>query len=127
MERFGLPKSSTTAEFIEAREARTRHALKEVGGAEKAVAGPPLGSAIHFCMFDAQARLRQIRIQPLEQLGGNLMTFDDAVPRFRRGLPLMPEPNSDISQMILNHVANASRVFGTRVDIRDGVGVIELD
>jgi hypothetical protein len=125
MGRYGLPADSTAGQFLEVREAESHKALQEVGGPGRALGGAG-GTVVHVCVFNEQARLTEIKIHPLEQVGGDLMTFDSAIPRFRRGLPLMLDAESPISEAVLKHAAEASAIFGTAVEVRDGVGIVRF-
>jgi poly-gamma-glutamate capsule biosynthesis protein CapA/YwtB (metallophosphatase superfamily) len=124
MGRYRLPADSTASDFIDARAEYTAGAFEKAG--DRPVGAP--GSAVHLCVFDEQARLKEIRIQPLQPLGGTTFAADAEidVPRFRRGLPLMPEPESPLSRRLLEYSVNASKPFGTLVEIRDGLGVVRI-
>jgi poly-gamma-glutamate synthesis protein (capsule biosynthesis protein) len=127
MARFGLPAQSTAADFLDARAEAARRAMAEGGhfGRMLESAG---GSAVHVCVFDENACVKEIRIQPLEPLGGTIFQAEgpQPVPRFRRQLPLMPEAGNPVAARVLDHAVAASAVHGTEVEIRDGIGVVKM-
>jgi hypothetical protein len=47
--------------------------------------------------------------------------------RFRRQLPLMPEPNSPVAERVLAHCVAVCNELGTDVEVRDGVAVIRVN
>jgi hypothetical protein len=61
-------------------------------------------------------------------MGGTMMAEDQVVkvPRFRRGLPMVPPSGSDVNRRVLDHVAETSKQFGTVVDIDGDVGVVKI-
>jgi poly-gamma-glutamate synthesis protein (capsule biosynthesis protein) len=127
MERFNLPSSSTAAEFLDAREqAKTAAFNASVGGKDRI---PEMVTpTIHSLVFDPSGTLKQIKIHPLEGYGGTVMhTTDVHVPRFRRGLPLMPKADSPIRQAVFDKVVEESRQFGTEFELRDGVVVANVN
>ncbi len=115
MARVGAGADGLAADFLDVR-AKAAAAARELGpGASEMQSSG--GTAVHVCVFDQQFNLKEIRIQPLEPSAG---------PRFRRGLPLMPEPGSPISERVLNYSVEVSKTFGTPVEVRDGMGIIRL-
>ena len=127
MARYGLPPDATAADFLDTREAGTRVAIEEGGSLPKMFEGAR-GSAVHTCLFNQHAELEEIRIQPLEPMGGTLFSADTSVkvPRFRRQLPLFPGPGNKVAEAVLQHATDASSVFGTEVRVIDGEGVIRV-
>jgi poly-gamma-glutamate synthesis protein (capsule biosynthesis protein) len=126
--RFGLTATATAADFLDVRAACAKAAFAEGGPLGTMLAGAG-GSAVYLCDFDDAARLRGIRIQPIEPLGGTIFGSTDGptVPRFRRQLPMVPDPGSEVSHRVLDHVSRASEPFGTMIEIHDGVGVVRFD
>jgi poly-gamma-glutamate synthesis protein (capsule biosynthesis protein) len=127
MARFGLPPDSTAADFIDARAEGAQRAFAEGGQFGRMLAGSN-GTAVHVCVFDDNADLTEIRIQPLEPLGGTIFSAEGAVPvpRFRRQLPLMPEPGSPVAARVLEYAVDVSAPHGTEVEIGDGVAVVRV-
>jgi poly-gamma-glutamate synthesis protein (capsule biosynthesis protein) len=127
MARFGLPANATAADFLDVRAEAARRALTEGSplGEMMASAG---GSAIHTCVFDDHAELREIRVQPLEPMGGTIFAAEGGVPvpRFRRQLPLWPEPDSDVATRVLAHTVKTGNACGTDVHVQDGVAVVTV-
>jgi poly-gamma-glutamate capsule biosynthesis protein CapA/YwtB (metallophosphatase superfamily) len=124
MSRYNLSPDSTTADFVEARDqskVRALAATKYNRWTERTS-----GSAVHLCVFDHHADLKEIRVQPIEQFGGGVMSVDDQVkvPRFRRGLPLMPEPDAPVSKRVLERFKEECRSYGTDVDVQEGVAIV---
>ena len=115
MPRYGVSPDGTAADFIDARAAAAARAVEASGG--RAGIGGSQGSAVHVAVFNNNNELKEIRIQPLEPSKG---------PRFRSGLPLMPEPGSEISKQVLDFSVEVSKVFGTKVEVQDGMGVAKV-
>ena len=99
----------------------------EAPAAETPVGGAG-GTAVHVCVFDEHAQLKEIRIQPLEPLGGTVFTADEGtnVPRFRRQLPLMPEEGNPVAKRVLQHSIEVSQPFGTELELRDGQAIVHV-
>lgn len=126
MGRYGLPADSTAADFLDTRAAGAQTAFQE-GGSIGRMMGGAGGSAVHTCVFDDNAELQEIRVQPLEPLGGTMFAADERnIPRFRRQLPLMPGPDSEVAQRVLQHTVEVAEPFGTEVEVRDGVAVVHV-
>jgi hypothetical protein len=128
MARFGLSPDSTAADFLDTRAESAQRAFAEGGGLNRGLVAAQAGSAIYVCVFDDQGRLTEIRIQPLEPMGGTIFSADRtmSVPRYRRGLPLMPEPGSPTIQNVLKFATEVSTPLGTEVTARDGIGVVAV-
>lgn len=127
MARFGLPPEATAADFLDARAQGAQRAKSEGAQYTQRLQGGK-GSAVHVCVFEG-TELKEIRIQPIEPMGGTIFgpEGDEPVPRFRRQLPLMPEPNSTVAERVLAHCVDVSAEHGTKVEIRDGVAVIRCN
>ena len=128
MERFGLPPYSTAADFLDAREQSRYRAFKEaIGGHERLP--DLLAPTVHLCRFDHKAKLQAVEIQPLVAFGGTILHQDEQlkIPRFRRGLPMMPDAKSPVSERVVGRVLEASKQFGTPVAMRNGRGVVEIN
>ena len=115
MSRVGADADGLAADFLDAR-AEAAAEARELGPGASEMQSPG-GTAVHLCIFDHQFDLKEIRIQPLEPSAG---------PRFRRGLPLMPEPGSPVGERVLEYSVEVSKTFGTPVEVRDGMGIIGL-
>jgi len=107
-ERYGLDERATPADFIEAR----------YQGGTKGHAGDPLQweQAFAICDFVGD-RLAEIRIHPID-LGHKR-------PRTQRGRP-MPA-RGEIADRILKRIQRLSAKYGTKVEIRDGIGVVTVN
>jgi poly-gamma-glutamate synthesis protein (capsule biosynthesis protein) len=126
--RYRLPEDATASEILATRAANAARAVHEAGGPPAGHVGVN-GSAVHTCVFDDNASLREIRIQPLEALGSSAhslahSTDVGAVPRFRAGLPLMPAAGSPAAADVLEHVARLAKAFGTNIEVADGQAVV---
>ena len=115
MARVGADVDGLAADFLDAR-AKAAAGARELGPGASAMQSSG-GTAVHVCVFDNQFALKEIRIQPLEPSDG---------PRFRKGLPLMPEPGSPVAERILKYSVEVSKTFGTPVEVRDDMGIISL-
>jgi len=125
MARFGLPATATAADFLDARERAAQAALAE-GGRVGMFAGGKRGTAVHTCVFDSSGELEEIRVQPLEPLGGGIFDVGGRIPRFRGQMPLFPEPGSPVAAATLEHARDLSARLGTEMVVEDGVGVVRL-
>ena len=125
MIRYGLPSDATASDFLDKRAACARKAFEEAGSIGRMMAGAG-GSAIHTCVFDDSAELQEIRIQPLEPLGGTIYDDGATVPRYRRQLPMLAGPDDAVTTRVLEHSIDVSKPFGTTVEVKDGVGLIKL-
>jgi poly-gamma-glutamate capsule biosynthesis protein CapA/YwtB (metallophosphatase superfamily) len=126
--RYGLPADSTAAEFLDRRAEGARRAFAEGGPLERLSPGAA-GPAVYTCRYggDARlnARLKEIRVQPLEPLGGTIFA-STSVPRFRRQLPLMPEPGSAHAERTLYYTSKYCQELGTDFQVEAGVGVVSV-
>jgi len=104
-ERYGLDDRATPGDFID-----TRYA-----GGSRGHAGDPLQWEQTFAVCDfAGDELAEIRIYPID-LGHQR-------PRSQRGRPV--PASGAVAERILQRVQKFSAKYGTRVEIRDGVGVV---
>jgi poly-gamma-glutamate synthesis protein (capsule biosynthesis protein) len=106
-ERYGLDERATASDFIEAR----------YQGGTKGHAGDPLQweQAFAVCDFVGE-HLAEIRIHPID-LGHQR-------PRPQRGRPLPAQ--GEIADRILKRIQRLSAKYGTRLEIRNGVGVVKV-
>jgi poly-gamma-glutamate synthesis protein (capsule biosynthesis protein) len=106
-ERYDLSDRATPAEFIEAR----------YQGGTKGHAGDPLQweQAFAVCDFVGEC-LTEIRIYPID-LGHKR-------PRTQRGRPVPAQ--GETADRILKRIQRLSAKYGTKVDIRDGIGVVKV-
>jgi poly-gamma-glutamate synthesis protein (capsule biosynthesis protein) len=125
MARYGLPAGATVADFLDARSSGLSRALAE-GGPAHLVTQSATGTAIHSCVFDEHAELTEVVVQPIEPLGGGVFDTAASVPRFRRGLPLFPEPGNAVAASVLDRARTASAALDTELDVADGVARLRL-
>ena len=106
-ERFDLDLKATPADFLDAR----------TNGGKKGHPSDPAywENMFAVCEFDNK-KLKRIRIHPIDQGFGR--------PRPQRGRPLLAE--GDVATRVLERVARLSKRYGTKVAIRDDVGIIEV-
>jgi poly-gamma-glutamate synthesis protein (capsule biosynthesis protein) len=128
MARYGLPADATGSDFLDTRAAGLARAVDEAGTAHL-VTRSAKGTAIHSCVFNEHAELTEIRLQPIEPLGGGVYETDVAVkvPRYRKGLPLYPEPGNPVAEAVLDRARTAAASYGTQLEVRDGVGTVRLN
>ena len=60
-------------------------------------------------------------MHPLEPMGGTIFATgaEATVPRFRRQLPLLPDPDGPIAQSVLAFSVEVSQALGSEVEVRD--------
>jgi poly-gamma-glutamate capsule biosynthesis protein CapA/YwtB (metallophosphatase superfamily) len=106
-ERFGLDPRSTPSDFFDHRTA---------GGTKGHPASPEFWqSMVAVCRFEQQ-QLKEIELHPLDMGFGR--------PRPQRGRPLLADEK--LGKTILDRVARMSELFGTRIEQRNGRGVIHI-
>ena len=106
-ERYNLGDRATPADFIDTR----------YGHGTKGHAGDPLQWEQVFSVCDFEGdRLSEIRIYPID-LGHKR-------PRSQRGRPVPAQ--GEMAQRILSRIQKLSAKYDTKVDIRDGVGVVKV-
>jgi len=106
-ERFGLDPRSTPSDFFDHRTA---------GGTKGHPASPEFWqSMVAVCRFEQQ-QLKEIELHPLDTGFGR--------PRPQRGRPLLADEK--LGKRILERVARMSELFGTRIEQRNGRGVIHI-
>jgi poly-gamma-glutamate capsule biosynthesis protein CapA/YwtB (metallophosphatase superfamily) len=106
-ERFGLDPRSTPSDFFDHRTA---------GGTKGHPASPEFWqSMVAVCRFEQQ-QLKEIELHPLDMGFGR--------PRPQRGRPLLADEK--LGTTILERVARISELFGTRIEQRNGRGVIHI-
>jgi poly-gamma-glutamate synthesis protein (capsule biosynthesis protein) len=126
MLRLGLPADSSAADFLAVRANRTAAGIAQ-SGTSGMVEGVK-GSCIATCSFDSTGHLNEVTIQPLEMMGGHRNNPDEGVqiPRYRRGLPLLPEPESTTTKRVLEYIRDLSEGLGTKLELADGVGRVRI-
>ncbi len=107
MARFGLGWNNTPADLYDARSGN------ETRG--QTINPRNWESAIAMVSYKGK-RLNEIRLYPID-LGKGL-------PRSQRGRPLLAEPNGEVSNRVLEKFRLMSEPFGTRIEAKDGTGII---
>jgi len=106
-ERFGLDLRSTPSDFFDHR---------TTGGTKGHPASAEFWqSMVAVCRFEQQ-QLKEIELHPLDMGFGR--------PRPQRGRPLLADEK--LGKRILERVARMSELFGTRIEQRNGRGVIHI-
>jgi poly-gamma-glutamate synthesis protein (capsule biosynthesis protein) len=105
-EQYGLPADATVADAFDARDASPRAFAHTRANFESVVA------ISHY----EGSRLAEVRLHPVT------LGYDE--PRSRRGRPRLA--GVEDGRRIIEELAELSRGFGTKVEYRDGVGVIEV-
>jgi poly-gamma-glutamate synthesis protein (capsule biosynthesis protein) len=105
-EQYGLPWDATVADAFDARDASPRAFAHTRANFESVVA------ISHY----EGSRLAEVRLHPVT------LGYDE--PRSRRGRPRLAALEE--GRRIIEELAELSRGFGTRVEYRDGIGVIEV-
>jgi poly-gamma-glutamate capsule biosynthesis protein CapA/YwtB (metallophosphatase superfamily) len=106
-ERFDLDLKATPADFLDAR----------TDGGKKGHPSDPAywENMFAVCNF-ADRKLKEIRVHPIDQGFGR--------PRPQRGRPVLAE--GEVANRVLERVKKLSERYGTKVTIREGVGVVNL-
>jgi poly-gamma-glutamate synthesis protein (capsule biosynthesis protein) len=106
-ERFDLDLKATPSDFLDAR----------TNGGKK---GHPAEPAYWENMFPvcefAKAKLKEIKIYPIDQGFGR--------PLPQRGRPVLAD--GEVAERVLERVMRLSARYGTKVSVRNGIGVIEV-
>ena len=98
---------ATPSDFLDARTA---------GGKKGHPAEPAYWENVFAICEFAERKLKEIRIYPIDQGFGR--------PRPQRGRPLLAE--GEVAERVLDRVARLSKRYGTKVAVRNGVGLIEI-
>jgi len=106
-ERFDLDLKATPADFLDAR----------TDGGKKGHPSDPAywENMFAVCNF-ADRKLKEIRVHPIDQGFGR--------PRPQRGRPVLAE--GEVANRVLERVKKLSERYGTKVTIREDVGVVSL-
>lgn len=105
-EQFNLPWSATAADAFDARDSSPRAFSNTQANFE---------SALAISQYDG-GRLASVMLYPVT------LGYDE--PRSHRGRPRLASPQD--GQRIIEELAAMSQKFGTRIEYRNGVGVIDL-
>ena len=115
---YSLPADSQVGEGIDARDtnsAAARERFLAANNAKGGISGAPRGPGMYktvLASWDMEdGRVDNIRLYPVN--------LGDGLPRYRRGLPSLSNDEG-----ILQHISNLSLEYGTRIDIKEGVGYV---
>jgi len=111
--RLGLKIDSTVGELLEQRE-QNRERAERAGGQTHAFSR--IGSAIHTVVLGPKAKLKEVRIQPTEEY-----IIEGRRPRL--SVPRLADAGSEKFTQVIERARERSKAFGTRIEIRDGMGV----
>ncbi|HEX2930507.1 MAG TPA: CapA family protein [Candidatus Binatia bacterium] len=106
-ERFDLDLKATPSDFLDAR----------TNGGKKGHPAEPAywENMFAVCEF-SDKKLREIRIHPIDQGFGR--------PLPQRGRPMLAE--GEVAERVLERLARLSNRYGTKVTVRNGVGIVEV-
>ena len=106
-ERFDLDLKATPSDFLDARTA---------GGKKGHPADPAYWENMFAVCEFSGGKLNGIKIHPIDQGFGR--------PRPQRGRPVLAD--GEVANRVLDRVTRLSKRYGTKVAVRNGVGMIEL-
>lgn len=113
MVRWGYGYEDTPADFLEGRETGEGQA----GGATMfSRSFAARGSALYQAVYDENRALTEIRIHPVE--------VNSSGPRSQRSRPSLALANAESAKNVFEKAADACSPFGTKLEVRDGVGVV---
>jgi poly-gamma-glutamate synthesis protein (capsule biosynthesis protein) len=108
--RWGVAIEGTAADFLETREAAEATRGTEIG----AHGFRPM--VMYSAVFDAERRFKEVRLYPIE--------MSRSESRSQRGKPHLLDPAGETARQTLNVMADRTAPLGTKLAVRDGVGVI---
>ena len=113
MVRWGYGYEDTPADFLDGRETGEGQA----GGATMfARTYSGRGSALFAVVYDEDRQLKEVRIHPME--------VNSSGPRSQRNRPSLAALGSETTAAVLQRLSEQCEVFGTKVEIKDGVGIV---
>ncbi len=113
LERWGLGYGTTALEFLEHRD-KSEATGGLIGTPPSATGG---GMAVISAVFEQDRSLKEIRIHPIELTRGS---------RASMGRPMLCEPGGPVFNAVLESATKQSAEYGTKVEVKDGVGVIRV-
>jgi poly-gamma-glutamate synthesis protein (capsule biosynthesis protein) len=75
--------------------------------------GKVLGSVVALCSFSEDRKLTEVKLYPLTLI---------REPRSQFGLPLAAD--AETAGILINYFAELSSAFGTKVEFKDGIGIV---
>ncbi len=110
MLRVGLGWDNTPADFYD-----SRIAIRGGAGQEGTITY--WESVVAIVTFRAK-KLKEIRLYPVDLGMGK--------PRSQAGRPILAKPGSEVNNRVLKRFQQMSELYGTKIEIKDGVGVISV-
>ena len=107
---------ATVADAYDAKEAVPKP-LNPPGGVsytQSVLQGKVLGSVVALCNFSEDRKLTEVKLHPLTLI---------REPRSQFGLPLAAD--AETARILIEHFAELSSAFGTKVEFKDGIGVVK--
>jgi hypothetical protein len=115
MARFGLrPDESTPADFLDARDRGEGHGANIMSSFRNT---DFRGSAVHTVRYDENRNLKEVRIYPLTKISTG--------PRSQLGRPQW-DPDTEEAQQVLARAMERSKRFGTKIEPKDGFGIVRV-
>lgn len=111
LRRMGLPGDSSGADFVARR--ADDHVRSERAGGLGAHMPAGSGSMVQVVAFDEHRDVKEVRIYPIERTKGT-----------QYAVPLLLDPGSELFERVLRETEERCEAFGTRLERRDGCGVI---
>jgi len=103
---------ATPADLYDAREKRPRPPIKLDGFVSERIPG---AAVIAVCSFGDDWRLLQVTLHPVTVI---------LTPRSKSGFPMLADDKA--ARLIIGLLAELSAPFGTKIEFKDGVGLIKL-
>jgi hypothetical protein len=75
------------------------------------------GSAVHTVRYDENRNLKEVRIYPLTKISTG--------PRSQLGRPQW-DPDTEEAQQVLARAMERSKRFGTKIEPKDGFGIVRV-
>ena len=115
MARFGLrPDESTPADFLDARDRGEGYGVNIMTSFRNT---DFRGSEVHTVHYDEHRNLKEVRIYPLTKISTG--------PRSQLGRPQW-DPDTEEAQQVLARAIERSKRFGTKVEPKDGFGIVRV-
>ena len=112
LSRWGLGPQQTIIDFLEQR-AVAEGRVGAVVGQRRA---DWRGSCAHQVVYGPDRQVKEVRVLPLD--------IPNAGPIAERGATFLAEPGSETAMNVLQRAAERCKDYGTRVEVRDGVGYV---
>ena len=78
-------------------------------------AAPVVGSLLAVCSFNTDKQLTSLKLYPVTRT---------KEPRSQSGIPMLAD--AETAQSLIEYFAELSSDYGTKIEYRDGIGLVEL-